>query len=137
TPGLSSTSTDSVWVMLIYRLRSSRKHSSGVPLFVVEQRSDTACGLDLIIAGACGHHRPHLGIGADDDLAHRRPAVDGARLADDVCHILATLTAQSDAAQRLGQLDEVRDAAGVGGQTGLAVPLFVEQCLPLTHHADI
>src|SRR5262245_37162457 len=87
TPGLSSTSTDSVCVGIdplvaisIFRSsrkrsygasRSSRKRSSRMTFFwIVEQRADPAGGLDLVVAGACGDHRPHLGVGADDEIDH-------------------------------------------------------------------
>ena len=56
---------------------------------------------------------------------------------DHVLDVFLTLATQSDAAQRLGQLHEVRDAARVGGQVGLRVALLVEQRLPLAHHAQV
>ena len=44
---------------------------------------------------------------------------------------------QSDAAQGLGQLDEIGDAMAVRRQICLAVALVVEQRLPLSHHAQV
>src|SRR5258705_9447571 len=108
TPGLSSTSTDSVCVLtvLMPRLpldpvlgRSSLRSSlalvfgsSGVPFFgVVEQRADTLCCLNLVVAGACGDHRPHLRVGADDEVDHHPAVIDGARLFDDILDVFGTL----------------------------------------------
>src|SRR5204863_9224411 len=68
---------------------------------------------------------------------HHRAVVDLTRLTDDVLDVFGTLATQSDAAERLGQLHEVRDAMRVRGQIRLAVPLFVEQRLPLPHHAQV
>ena len=132
TPGLSSTSTDRVCVASCCWC-----HQACPSFGIVEQRADSAGGLDLVIAGARGHHRPHLRVGADDEVDHHRAVVDRPRLVDHVVDVFVTLATQSDAAQRLGQLDEVRDAARVRGQIGLAVPLLVEQRLPLPHHAQV
>ena len=65
---------------------------------------------DLVVAGAGRHHRPHLGVGADDEVDHHRTVVDRTCLIDDVNDVFGTLAAQSDAAHRLGELHEVGDA---------------------------
>src|ERR1700753_3775688 len=92
TPGLSSTSTDNVWVFVAPIICAAppqnyvlhrRRRASGMPFgFVVEQRGDPTSGLDLVVAGAGGHHRPNLRVGADDEVDHHRPVVDGACLVD-------------------------------------------------------
>src|ERR1700722_10400805 len=88
--------------------------TSSVPFFrIVEQRPDSLCRLDLIVACARGHHRPHLGVGADDEVDHHRAVVDLPGLPDDVLDVFGTLATQSHAAQRLSQLHEVRDAMGM------------------------
>src|ERR1700677_1254151 len=145
TPGLSSTSTDKGCVVVDPLIcaapshwrrscgaRSGRRRASGVPLgFVVEQRTNAAGGLNLVVAGPGGHHRPHLRVGDDDEIDDHRAVVDRPGLGNDACHISCTLATQSAASQRLGQLDEVGDAARVRGQVGLRIPLPVEQALPL------
>src|SRR4051812_46790467 len=93
TPGLSSTSTDRVWVWtFISAPRASARRSSGVPLvaLVVEQRPDALGRLDLVVAHACGHHGPDLRIGADDEVDHHGPVVDRPRLVDDVLNVFGT-----------------------------------------------
>src|SRR5258705_7857287 len=139
TPGLSSTSTDSVCVLtvLIPRLplarvlaRSSLRSSpalvfgsSRVPfLGIVEQRANSLCRLNLVVAGACGHHRPHLRVGADDEVDHHRAVVVLTGLPDHILDVFGTLATQSNAAERLGQLHEIRDAMRMRGQIRLAVP---------------
>ena len=48
-----------------------------MPLFrIVEQRTNSAGRLDLVVTHACGHHRPHLRVGADDEVDHHRAVVD-------------------------------------------------------------
>src|SRR5579875_538634 len=127
TPGLSSTSTDRVWVgdavdPLICAApshwrrscgaRSRRRRASGVAfVLVVEERADAPGGLDFVVAGSRGDHRPYLRVGADDEVDHHRAVVDGPGRVDDVDDVFLTLATQSDAAERLGQLDEIGDAA--------------------------
>src|SRR6478609_3008573 len=150
TPGLSSTSTLNVCVLTVVMprlpvarpsLRSSLALVFGcscVSLFwIVEQRADSLCRLDFVVAGARGDHRPHLGVGADDEVDHHRTVVDLAGLLDDGLDVFCALATQSDAAQGLGKLDEVRNAMRMRGEIGLAVTLFVEQRLPLPHHAEV
>src|SRR6185437_3394838 len=112
TPGLFSTSTDRVWIDI------------GLPFWVnksdagVEVRPDAAGRLDLVVGRSGRHHRPDHGVLADGEVHHHRLVVDGHRLGDGGIDIGLGFTAQSDAAQRVGQLDEVRDALPRTG-TGL------------------
>src|ERR1700758_5635002 len=151
TPGLSLTSTDNVCVFgdpvicaappalfgshcPVYR----RRRASGVSFgLVVEERADAAGSLNLVVAGSGGNHRPHLRVRADDKVDHHRPVVDRPGLVDHVDDVFFTLATQSDAAQRLGQLDEVGDAVRVGRKVGLRIPLLIKQRLPLPHHAQV
>src|SRR5262249_34814086 len=117
TPGLSSTSTDSVCVLgnplicaappVLFGSHcpvDRRRRASRVPFgFVVEQRADATGGLDFVIAGAGRHHRPDLRVGADDEVDHHRAVVDRAGLVDHVDDIFRTLATQSDTSQCLGQ----------------------------------
>src|SRR5947209_9975407 len=146
TPGLSSTSTERVCVVVDPAVmcaapsrwrrscgaRSGRRRASGVPFdSVIEERADAASSLDLVVRGPGGHHRPHLRVGADDEVDDNRTVVDRPSLVDHVDDVFLTLATQSDTTQRFGQLDEVGDPARVGGQVGLRVPLPVKQRLPL------
>src|ERR1700761_8365450 len=151
TPGLSSTNTERVCVVVdpvicaappaLFGSRcpvDRRRRASRVPFdSVVEQRADATGGLNLVVRGPGGHHRPHLRVGADDEVDHHRTVVDRPGLVDHVDHVFLTLATQSDTTECLGQLDEVGDPVRVGGQVGLRVPLSVEQGLPLTHHAEV
>ena len=70
TPGLFSTSTDSVCVVDIAQLLR------------VEGRADVARGLDVVVAGAGGHHRPHHRVRADGEVDDDGCVVDRHRLLD-------------------------------------------------------
>src|ERR1700761_6627233 len=106
TPGLSSTSTDNVCVFgdaficaappALFGSHCAvdrRRRASGVSLvtFVVEERTNAAGGLDLVVAGSGGNHRPHLRVGADDEVDHHRPVVDRPCLVNDVDDVFCTL----------------------------------------------
>src|SRR3978361_1405686 len=106
TPGLSSTNTERVCVVVDPAVicaapsrwhrscgaRSGRRRASGVSFdSVVEERADAASSLDLVVRGAGGHHRPHLRVGADDEVDDNRTVVDRPSLGDQVAHIFPTI----------------------------------------------
>src|SRR5271166_897660 len=127
TPGLFSTSTDSV--CLVIGPSPVGRHA--------------ARELDVVVAGAGRDHGPDHGVLVHDEIDHDRPVVDGHGALDHLVHLAGLLAADTLAAVRLGQLDEVRDA-GAGGllglgrhmQVGVGVALVVEQRLPLPDHAE-
>ncbi len=107
-------------------------------LVVVEQRPDAPGRHDFVVARSGSDHRPHLCVGGDDEVDHDRLVVDGLRLTDRSLDIFFTLDTNSVAAQCFCELHEVRDADGaVRSEVGVGVALFVEECLPLTHHAEV
>src|SRR6516165_4025229 len=127
TPGLFSTSTDSVCLV---------NGTSPVGRYAARE-------LDVVIAGAGRDHGPDHGVLVHDEVQHHRPVVDGHGPLDHRVHVTGLRTADALAAVRLGQLDEVRDArAGRlarlvrSVQVGVGVPLVVEQRLPLPDHAE-
>src|SRR6516165_8074347 len=127
TPGLFSTSTDSV--CLVIGTSPVGRHA--------------ARELDVVVAGARRDHGPDHGVLVHDEVQHDRPVVDGHGSLDHLVHLGGLLAAQALAAVRLGQLDEVRDAGAGrllrlvrGMQVGVGVPLVVEQRLPLPDHAE-
>src|SRR3954454_11275406 len=131
TPDLFSTSTDSVW-----------RDISDLPF--AEDRADVARGHDVVVAGTRGDHRPHLGVVADHEVDDHRRVVDGHRLLDHRVDVVLGLAAQPDAAQRLGEGDEVGDAHGLGlprgvlhVQLGVGVAALVEEGLPLPDHPEV
>src|SRR3712207_5944360 len=91
TPDLFSTRTEKVWRGIC---------SLPSDLVVAEDRAHVARGQDLVVAGAGGDHRPHLGVGADDEVDHHGGVVDRHRLLDDRVDVVLALAAQPDAAQR-------------------------------------
>src|SRR4051812_9648386 len=141
TPGLFSTSTLSVWTLISaltfpggFRGGLGRLHRN---LVVVEQRPDAPDRHDLVVAGAGGDHRPHLGILPHDEVDHDGTVVDLHRAADGGVDVFLRLAAQPGAAQRFGQQHEVRDAVLVRAEVGVGVPLRVEEVLPLPDHAQV
>ncbi len=84
-------------------------HGGVVGGVVVEQRTDVAGGHDLVVAGACCDHGPHLGILADDEVDDDGTVVDGLSLTDRVLDVLLAFDADSDAAESLCQLHEIGD----------------------------
>src|SRR4051794_37254594 len=124
TPGLSSTSTESVWVVAISDHLVAVVVGPGVP-----------GGQDLVVARAGRDHRPHHRVLADDEVHDDGHVVDCHRLLDRRVHVVLAVAAQPDAAHRVGELDEVRDALGL--QVGVAVATLVEDRLPLPHHAEV
>src|SRR5829696_9535780 len=113
-------------------------------LSVAEDRAHVARGQDVVVAGAGGDHRPHLGVVADDEVDDHRGVVDRHGLLDHRVHVVLALAAQPDAAQRLGEQDEVGDAHRLRGAVGVpgvqlrvGVATLVEEGLPLPHHAQV
>src|SRR6266550_7068365 len=68
TPGLFSTSTDSVCLLM----ESDR--------ILVEDGAHAARRQDLVVTGAGRNHRPHLGVLADHEVDHHRGVVHRHRL---------------------------------------------------------
>src|SRR5215467_6460129 len=105
-PGLFSTSTDSVCLLMLVlppsRALRSFRH---IPV-----RGHVAGHLDVVVAGAGGHHRPDHRIPVHDEIDHDRLVVDLHGLLDHLVHPPGRLAAQADAAIGLGQLDEVGHA---------------------------
>ena len=74
-------------------------------------------------------------------LCTTKSTTTGASLIDIAFSIVAStslraLAPQPDAAERLGELHEVRDRASARVQVGVGVAALVEQRLPLPHHAE-
>src|SRR5674476_959356 len=87
TPGLFSTRTDSVCLLISY-----------VPsVFAVPHRREPACGLDLVIADSGGDHRPHHRVAVDDEVHHHRNVVDLHRRLDGRVDLSGRVTAHSHA----------------------------------------
>src|SRR3954453_189323 len=141
TPGLFSTSTLSVWTLISaltlpggFRGGLGRLHRN---LVVVEQRPDAPDRHDLVVAGARGDHRPHLGILPHDEVNHDGTVVDLHRAADGGVDVLFGLTAQPGTAECLRAQGEVGDPVLGGAEIGLRVALRVEEVLPLPDHAQV
>jgi len=75
---------------------------------LVEQGTNPFCGHNLVVARACGNHRPDEGIVADDEVDHYGPVVDRAGLRNDGRDVFLPIASQGDAAECLGKSDEVR-----------------------------
>src|SRR5829696_7110272 len=138
TPDLFSTSTDSVWrdireVPFKVATGTVSAPSQGpaaslravggegvLNLSVAEDRAHVARGQDVVVAGAGRDHRPHLGVVPDDEVDDHRSVVDRHRLLDDRVDVVLGLAAQPDAAQGLGQGDEVGDADRLRRAVGVA-----------------
>src|ERR1700729_1306808 len=108
TPGLFSTSTDSVCLVI---------GTSPVG-------RQAARELDVIVGRAGRDHGPDHGVLVHHEVQHHRPVVDGHGPLDDLVHVAGLLAADALAAVRLRHLDEVGDA-GAGrllrrGAAGLA-----------------
>ena len=115
TPGLFSTSTDSVCFM------------ASLPL----ARRRAADHLGDLLAGR--HHREDVLLGGDLEVDHRRPAA-GDRLAQGVGSTSSfSVTVHAHGAERLGEQLEV----GLHLDAGERVALVPEQVLPLAHHAQV
>src|ERR671910_1538256 len=121
-PGLFSTRIDSVCLLIAMSLLTVpvRRHATG--------------DLDVVVAGAGRHHRPHHRVAVYPEVDDDRAVVHGHRLVDRRIDVCRGVTAQADAAIRLGQLGKVRDAPAV--EIGVGVARVVEQGLPLADHAQ-
>src|SRR3954454_2245053 len=119
TPGLFSTSTDSVCLDIV----------------VVPTGRDVASDLDVVVARTSRDHLPHHRVVVYDEVDHDRCVVDGHRSLDRVVDVLTLLAAKADTTHGFGELDEVgqRPAAF---EVGVRVALVVEQRLPLPDHAE-
>src|SRR5262245_7756774 len=115
--------------------RSARDVSWGASnVVLVELRGQVPGVLDVIVAGAGRHHRPHHRVTVHPEVDDDRDVVDLHRLGDRGVDVLRALAGEPDTAVGVGQLDEVGDPLGV--QVGVGVPLVVEQRLPLPDHAQ-
>src|SRR5918912_43190 len=85
TPGLFSTSTDSVCLVIV---------GSWSQLVVVEVRAHVPGEHDLVVAGAGRDHGPHHGVLADREVDDHRLVVDGHRGLDGGVHIGLRLAPQ-------------------------------------------
>src|SRR3954453_21091590 len=122
-------------------LSSTRRLSTCVDMrsvLLLECRGVVERVLDVAVADALRHHRPHHGIGAHHEVDHTGPVVRLEGEVDGGIHVLLLLDADREASVRFGQLDEVGDADGAVSrvQAGVAVAAVVEEGLPLAHHAE-
>src|ERR1700761_1555755 len=159
TPGLFSTSTDSVCLLIVVLplLLLLALGWTAVLLVGAPVGGQVAGEQDGVVAGAGRDHRPHHGVAVHDEVDHHRAVVDLHGLLDHRVHVLGPLTAERGAAVGLSQLHEVRDPGpgqrprglrrprhrarqvgrGAGpAQVGVGVALAVEQGLPLADHAE-
>src|SRR5579862_6844468 len=102
TPGLFSTSTDSV--CLVIGASPVGRQAAGE--------------LDVVVGRAGRDHGPDHGVLVHDEIQHDRPVVDAHGPLDHPVHVGRFLAAQALAAVRLGELDEVGDP-GAGRALGL------------------
>src|ERR1700677_4224491 len=139
TPGLFSTSTDSVWyVTLCLPLACARSFLRTSPV-----GREAARELDVVVGRAGRDHGPDHGVLVHHEVQDHWPVVDGHGPFDHPVNLAGLLAPDALAAVRLGQLDEVRDpgAARLARlrrhvQVGVGVALVVEQRLPLPDHAE-
>src|SRR6266536_1428776 len=105
TPGLFSTSTESVWVDISYCLPRGRSFCP-VPI-----RCHVPRELDVVVARAGRNHRPHHRVVMHNEVDDDGAVIGlGGRL-DHVVHVFCPLAAQASAAVCLGELNEVGDAS--------------------------
>src|SRR6266568_6646347 len=86
TPGLFSTSTDSVCLLI----------GGASPV-----GRDAARELDVVVAGACRDHGPDHRVPVHDEVEHDRPVVDGHGPLDHLVHVGRLVAADALAAVRL------------------------------------
>src|SRR5206468_12825407 len=113
TPGLSSTSTERVWVVAM------SDHLVAVVVGAGVTRRQ-----DLVVAGAGRHHRPHHRVLTDDEVDDDGHVVDRHGLHDRRVDAGLGVAAQPDAPLRVGELHDVRHALGL--QVGVAAAALVE-----------
>src|SRR5262249_21156019 len=106
TPGLFSTSTERVWVVMIASFPIApdfvvcgERILRDRFLVLVEGRPDAPGCLDVVVARAGGHHRPHHRVLADGEVDDDRGVVYRHRLLDGAVHVVLRLATQPDAAQ--------------------------------------
>src|SRR6266487_4208056 len=132
TPGLFSTSTDSVWVVMFGSCSRCARS-----LYTNKVRRQVPRELDIVVARAGRDHRPHHRVVVDDEVDDDRPVIGLGGGLDHVVHVLGPLAAQSRAAVGLRELAEVGNPRPAGAKIGARVALVVEQRLPLPHHAKV
>src|ERR1700677_4230738 len=144
-PGLFSTSTDSV-CLVIFLLLGGRRFAGGSSFGrSAPVGRQAARELDVVVGRAGRDHGPDHGVPVHDEVHHDRAVVDLHGLLDHLVHVARLLTAQARAVVRLGELDEVRDPRArrptrrgrlAAVKIGVGVALVVEQRLPLPDHAE-
>src|SRR3954447_6811644 len=138
TPNLFSTSTLRMWccATLMVDSAASSRSSAFSPSPSVTPSGTVVRGVEdhVVVRRSGRDHRVHLlpVVGAEVD--HHRTVVDVVRLLDRGLHLLRRVDAHPDAAHRLGPLHVVGE---VRREVHLAVPLLVEELLPLPHHAQV
>src|SRR5680860_160235 len=157
TPGLFSTRTESVCVLIVRtpwfralrdahfarssgtNARCARSSTSGSQVVLLELGRQVAGVLDVVVGGACGDHRPHHRVALDPEVDDDRHVVYLHCLVDRGVHLGRVVAGEPDGAVRLCELHEVRHPPRVLNlrlQVGVGVAALVEQGLPLPHHAE-
>ena len=80
--------------------------------------------LDVAVADALRHHRPDHRVGAHDEVDHDRTVIGVERELDGRVDLVFLLDADREAPVRLGQLDEVGDAARAVARVQVGVCLL-------------
>src|SRR5271166_998574 len=97
TPGLFSTSTDSVWRVMLYLPFASGAPQGAPPAHSFGRTSpvgrQAARELDVVVAGAGRDHRPDHGVPVHDEVHHDRPVIDGHGPLDHLVHVGGLLAA--------------------------------------------
>src|SRR6476620_8027460 len=146
TPGLFSTSTDRVCLLIPLRSLCSPDarapvlaplRSSRASLLALPHRGHAPSRLDLVVAHAGRDHRPHHRVAVHHEVHDHGHVVDLHRLGDRGVDLVGRLAAQAHAAVGVGELDEVgHPPLDTGVQVGVGVALVVEERLPLPDHAQ-
>ena len=87
----------------------------------------------LVVRRARGDHREAILQLVDHRRRRCTAPVDRQHLLDDAIDVVGLVRAQAHRAERLGELDEIRQRRGVA----LAVAAAMHQLLPLAHHAHV
>src|SRR5688572_7628904 len=90
TPGLFSTRTERVCLLMWW--------SPSSQVVFVELGSEVPRELDVVVAGAGGHHRPHHRVAVDPEVHHHRHVVDLHRLGDGRVDVGRAVTGEAHAA---------------------------------------
>src|SRR6476620_6128917 len=128
------------------------ENGQGVPghrsSLAVEDWTDASGRDDVVIARARCDHWPDHRVFANSEVDDDRLIINGHRLFDGRIDLGLGLAPHTDAPQRFGQSNEVRnrvlDLAGLSGgsrpvraEIGIGVPLLIEEGLPLPNHAQV